>query len=115
MATGRLPNADRAIVTAEKIRHYLLNPGHPAGWTKSRVFAALGFRRRQWRAFRRAMLEIALTGTTIEVGTTHYGRKYLVRGILNGVNDRSMRVATVWIVLHHEGVPRLVTAYPEDP
>lgn len=61
------------------------------------------------------MLEIATTGAATAVESNRYGRKYVVSGILSGANGQSMRVATIWIVLHHEQVPRLVTAYPEEP
>ena len=40
----KLPNGDRAIVDIAKLRDYCLNPEHPRGKHKARVFAAaLGF------------------------------------------------------------------------
>jgi len=39
----RLPNADKAVIDIVKLREYCLNPGHPIGKHKARVFAsALG-------------------------------------------------------------------------
>ena len=36
----RLPNAARAAIDIEKLRDYALNPEHPRGRHKARVFAA---------------------------------------------------------------------------
>jgi ribosomal protein L16/L10AE len=39
----RLPNSHKAVVKIEKLRDYSLNPNHPVGKHKARVFqAALG-------------------------------------------------------------------------
>jgi hypothetical protein len=40
----KLPNGDRAIVDLEKLRAYCLNPQHPRGRHKARVFASFGIR-----------------------------------------------------------------------
>ena len=41
---GAVPNADRAQIDPRKAIEYALNPGHPVGGNKARVFAAaLGF------------------------------------------------------------------------
>src|SRR5580765_154535 len=43
MAFMKLPNADQAVVDIVKLRDYCLNPDHPRGRNKARVFAsALG-------------------------------------------------------------------------
>ena len=40
----KLPNADQAVVDIAKLRDYCLNPLHPVGKHKARVFrSALGF------------------------------------------------------------------------
>ncbi len=36
----KLPNSDRAVVDIAKLRDYCLNPAHPRGRHKARVFAA---------------------------------------------------------------------------
>jgi hypothetical protein len=42
-APARLPNAERAILDLAKVRDYCLNPCHPEGRHKARVFkTALG-------------------------------------------------------------------------
>lgn len=110
----RLPNAERAVITADKLRHYLLNVKHPEGGSKARFLAALGYHRRRWRLLRRALKELAAANPVVGDVKTPYGRKYTVSGILEGSEGRSVRLTTIWIVLRHEDAPRLVTAYPEQ-
>lgn len=43
-----LPNAEAAVVPAEKIRDYLLDLGHPVGGDKARFFIHFGFQRARW-------------------------------------------------------------------
>ena len=109
----RLPNAERAVITAEKLRHYLLNVKHPEGASKARFFAALGYNRRRWRLLRRALKELVVANPVSSEAETPYGRKYTVSGILRGQGRGPMRLTTIWIVLRDEGAPRLITAYPE--
>jgi hypothetical protein len=37
------PDAERAVVTEEKVRDYLLNPNHPVGGPKAAWFASIGY------------------------------------------------------------------------
>jgi len=39
----RLPGGDAAVVDLRKLTEYCLNPDHPRGKHKARVFATLGF------------------------------------------------------------------------
>ncbi len=58
----RLPNADRAFVDLQKLREYCLNPAHPRGQHKARVFAsALGITAREAAWLRTAFLRAACT------------------------------------------------------
>jgi hypothetical protein len=53
----RLPHAELAVVSAAKLRDYVLNPAHPQGGPKARVFAAvLGLTRADWQYLRRQLL-----------------------------------------------------------
>jgi hypothetical protein len=110
----KLPQCDRAIVSAEKLRHYLLSSRHPVGAHKAAFFATLGFRRSDWRELRRALTLIASLHDVSSSAATLYGHKHAVRGILHGRNGRSAMVVTVWIVVRGDDLPRFVTAYPEE-
>lgn len=110
----RLPSAERAIIAPAKVRDYLLSPTHPVGRAKARVFAALGFRQPDWPALRDALLAHAQTESVEPTGSSRYGQKYAIRGMLQGPTGRSAEIVAVWLVPAGEEAPRFVTAYPGD-
>jgi hypothetical protein len=107
-----LPNADRAIIDAAKVRDYLLSPHHPVGRFKARFFAALGFSSDAWQTFDRALREQHLTQDATSMGTQAHGEAFAIRAILRGPRGVSEMVVSVWFVRTGEDVPRFVTAYP---
>ncbi len=111
----KLPNAERAVVDPAKVRDYLLSPEHRDGRSKARFFSALGFTRDDWALLQGALLGVAGDGVAERAEATVFGQKHVVRGIVRGPAGRAAAVATVWIVLRGEDVPRLVTAYPGEP
>ena len=106
-----LPNGDRAVVEAAKVRDYLLSLQHPIGRAKARFFHALGFTEVDWPKLQKALQNLARSGEAEPAETNAFGQKYLVRGILQGPS-REAAIVTVWIVHHGEAIPRFVTAYP---
>ena len=40
----KVPNADRAVITADKLTGYLLNVAHKRGGPKARLLLSLGYR-----------------------------------------------------------------------
>jgi len=52
----KLPNGDRAVVDIEKLRGYCLNPRHPRGRNKARVFASAGIAEADAEELRMALL-----------------------------------------------------------
>jgi hypothetical protein len=109
----RLPNSDAAIIPAEKLRGYLLSDSHPIGRYKAAFFRALGFYAESWELLEAALREV-LSEDAERIEVTEYGSKYLVKGNLFGPTGRAAGIATVWIILSGETVPRFITAYPED-
>jgi uncharacterized protein DUF6883 len=59
----KLPGGDAAIVDPQKLTRYCLNPGHPRGKHKARVFAALGFTTENADELRGALLRAAVPGS----------------------------------------------------
>ena len=58
----QLPNSDKAVVEIEKLRDYSLNPNHPVGKHKARVFkTALGITLEDAEWLRDRALEIAVS------------------------------------------------------
>jgi hypothetical protein len=94
------------------VRDYLLSPEHPVGQFKARVFARVGYTRRDWQ---RLQADPAVSGRARgrDRGLALlYGQPYEVRTIFQGPSGRSLALVTIWIIRNGEDVPRFVTAYP---
>lgn len=108
-----IPDAGQAVVSRDKVVHYLLNPEHPDGSSKAAWFASLGYERDEWQILANDLLKIALDCKQFVAEPSAFGVKYKVRGIVGRPNHRPGDVITVWIVEGNDP-PRLVTAYPDD-
>jgi hypothetical protein len=106
-----LPGAERAVVDAKKLREYCLNPTHPRGRHKARVFAsALGFVRADAEFLRAQLLTAVLQRDATAAESDEYGQRYIldfecVKGDLRAI------VRSGWIVRRGENFPRLTTCY----
>jgi hypothetical protein len=107
-----LPGAEHAVVDAAKVRDYLLSHEHPVGRFKAVFFEALGYASTDWTRLQADLLALCRSANVVEGHASPFGRKYEVRGTLQGPSGRSAEVVTVWVVLIGEGVPRFVTAFP---
>lgn len=74
----KLPNADRARISPEKVVDYLLSPLHPSGASKARFFQELGFTPEKGPVLVRALLNIADDGEVTETVGTPFGTKHVV-------------------------------------
>jgi hypothetical protein len=95
----RLPNTEKVIIEAEKIRDYLLSPTHPVGQFKSAVFSELGYSHENWETFEVNLRNLIFSCDSEEVEKTRYGRKFIVEGPFTGPSSRTMQIVTVWIHL----------------
>ncbi len=110
MAT--LPNGDKAVVDTAKLTAYCLNPNHPYGGPKARVFRAfLGLTVEHADLLRDALLEAARTEEAEERREDAYGKRYEIRFVLRGPNGNTAEVTSAWIVDAGENFPRLTSAY----
>jgi hypothetical protein len=75
-------------------------------------FETLGYSRSAWPRLQRDLPDLLQTGTVTEGQTTQFGRKYEVRGIVQGPYGRGAEVVTVWVILVGDDAPRFVTAFP---
>lgn len=108
----KLPFAEQAVIPPEKVRDYLLSPDHPFGLHKAIAFARAGYTQRDWTLLRRDLGLLARTGEAEARPRNAHGQKFVIRGILQGPNGRTLAVMTVWIVPAGGQYSRLVTAYP---
>ena len=110
----KLPNAEGAIIDADKLRGYLLSLEHPVGRFKATFFRSLGYSDENWAQFESDLREFHLVEDVSEVVESRYGRKYVIRANLKGPNGKTTECLSVWIILTEEDIPRFVTAYPGE-
>jgi uncharacterized protein DUF6883 len=109
--TTRLPRGDRAILDIRKIREYCLNPAHPRGRHKARVFRdALGIQQSDAVWFRAVLLEAARSGDALHLGTDGWGSQWRLDMSIERQGKRGV-VRTIWIVRAGDEVPRFVTCW----
>jgi hypothetical protein len=106
-----LPNGDKAVVELEKLRDYCLNPAHPVGKHKARVFAsALDFTAADALTLRQLLLQAARTEKATDGLLDRFGQRYLID--FDAVHrGYAARVRSSWIILANEDFPRLVTCF----
>ncbi len=106
----KLPKGDHAIVDIRKLLEYCLNPHHPRGRNKARVFASLGIREADAEELRTALVAAA-SGTAAQPGVADmYGQRYTID--LNLFRQgRAVRIRSTWIVRIGDDLPRLTSCY----
>ena len=95
----KLPSGERATVDMVKLRDYCLNPAHPRGRHKARVFAStLGLTAADADVLRDALLRAARE----ESATIDFE---LTRG------DRKATIRSAWIIRRDDSSPRLTSCF----
>lgn len=104
-----LPNIDRATIDLGKLADYALNPGHPEGRHKARVFlSALGVAATDSAWLADAILAGLRQSDAILQNTTPWGALYRVdMEIVRG--QRCAEIRTAWLSTREEA--RLVTCF----
>jgi hypothetical protein len=107
----RLPNCDRATLDIRKLEEYCLNPAHPRGRHKARVFRdALGLQRNDASWLRNVLLEAASSNEAHQVAIDAHGTRWRVDlAVTRGA--KSVMLRSVWIVRAGETLPRFVTCW----
>lgn len=107
----KLPNPEQAIIDSQKLSGYCLNPEHPDGQHKARVFqSALGLGKENEEELRTALKEALKNYNAIFERENSYGRKYIIDFLMNR-GDRQAIIRSVWLIRFEENFPRLVTCY----
>ena len=95
-----LPGAERATVDLAKLHDYCLNPLHPRGRHKARVFAsALNLHQSDAEFLRTQLLEAAMNKDLIAGEVDEYGQRYLLDFECRKGSRRAL-VRSAWIVLN---------------
>jgi hypothetical protein len=111
----QLPRATEAVVPSEKLARYALDPAHPRGQHKARVFAsALGIGAADWAYLRDQILESVPTAPVKATRITPFGVAYEIVIDVEGLNGATAPVVTTWIVQGGEP-PRLTSTWVDVP
>ena len=106
-----LAGGESAVVELRKLRDYVLNPLHPRGKHKARVFAtALAIVQSDAECLRNKLKRAASTGDAALGEVDSYGQRYIVDfECVKG--ERRAIIRSTWIVLTGESLPRLTTCF----
>jgi len=106
-----LPNGERADL-GTKVEDYSLNPHHPRGRHKARVFrSALGMTLADAQVLRAALKRAASrSGEAFHRGNNGFGEVYELRFQL-ATAQGAATVLSAWIVRDGEDFPRLTTCF----
>jgi len=107
-----LPNHQNAQIDPNKIVNYALNPSHPVGGNKAKVFeSALGFNQSNANQFM-AQIQQQLPNSRAILGVNDkYGQRFTVDMSITGPNGKTVIVRTGWIIETGSTIPRLTTTY----
>jgi len=89
-----------------------LCPWGSIGKWKAGFFLSLGFSATNVDELKRHLIAIAHSEDVREVIPSAHGTKYVVDGLLQAPDGRSVQMRTIWIIDVGEDRPRFVTAYP---
>ena len=106
----KLPNGERAVVDRRKLEEYCLNPHHPRGRNKARVFSSVGIGPADAEVLQEALLAAARNAEAVRGGPSAYGQRYMVDFDLIR-RTRTVKVRSTWIVRTEEDLPRLTSCY----
>ena len=98
----RLPRLDRAFVPEAKIVNYLLSARHSGGRAKAHFLEDFGFRAREWRVLRDAIVAHAAANDITASHQTRFGTRYEIDGPLSAPDGRAPIVRVVWFVESRE-------------
>lgn len=108
----KLPNAEQAQVSLEKLRDYSLNPQHHKGGHKARVFAsALGLTAADAALLREMILAAVLTAEAQSGRADEHGSRYTVDFEARALQGNVVTIRTAWIIDAGDSVPRLISCY----
>lgn len=93
------------------MRDYCLNPKHPLGKHKARIFLSqLGLHRKDAELLKKEILKEIVKSDIHEEYSDQFGKRYSAELILN-INNKRAVVKTIWIIKNDHVTPELVTCY----
>ena len=107
-----LPNVGNATINPKKLTGYALNPNHPVGGNKAKVFnSALGYNQSNADDLMKQIYK-KLPNSEAVLGTADvYGQRYTVDIPITGPNGNTVNVRTAWIIRPGSDIAELITLY----
>ncbi len=107
----KLPNGEHASVSLARLTAYVLNPQHPEGRHKARVFAsALGLDVSAAADLQAWLLELARSGDAEPGVQDSHGQRFVIRARMLYKGKEAL-VRTGWIIRSGEDSPDFLTAF----
>lgn len=106
----KMPGGDAAIVDRQKLTGYCLNPEHPRGKHKARVFATLGFTAGNADDLRAALLTAAARAEAQPAPSDRFGDRYVIEFEVRGPLGSGV-IRSTWIVRRGGTAPRLTSRF----
>ena len=107
-----IPDADRAIIVAEKLTAYLLNVSHKRGAAKARLLLSVGYRSDAPQALESDLRTQHLSLDVTRTSENAYGVVYEIEGPIRTPSGRIVRFCSIWQIDTGTQVPRFITMYP---
>ena len=102
---------DNTVITEEKLTYYLLVTRLKDD--KSKYLAQAWFTQANPEDLLTAIRQLITDNEAVEDNVNEYGIFYTVEGNLQGTNNRSLAVVTVWLKSKYDGSFRFITLKPQ--
>ncbi|WP_339374722.1 DUF6883 domain-containing protein [Photorhabdus australis] len=110
--SGKLVNANNAVIDLNKVTSYALNTEHPVGGNKAKVFeSALGYNQSNATDLISKIQAGTKTNTAILGNVDKFGQRITIDMPITGPNGKTAIVRTGWIYDTGSSTPRLTTLY----
>lgn len=106
-----IPNSENATIDIRKLRDYCLNPGHPIGKDKAKVFeSALGITQKDADELKELLLSGVQTAEATVGRSDEYGQRFTV-DIPIEWNGATVTIRSGWMIETGSETPRLTTCW----
>ena len=110
-----LPNVENATINPNKLIGYALNPEHPIGGNKAKVFeSALGYNQSNADDLMKQIYDKLSSSEAVLGKLDQYGQRYTVDILITGPNGNTVKVRTGWIIRTDSNIPELTTIFVKD-
>ena len=99
-----------AIISERKLTEYLLN--YRKRNDKSLWLLKAGYHTENWNRLERDIRSQLLTLEAVFVEENQFGIVYEITGTLNGPNNKSLNVRSIWMKEYESELTKFITMYP---